>query len=196
MILRRSFLLSLLIGFSIAVSCATTDSADDAGAKDRSGDVSVEETGNDPKKRDMQGKGCIGGNCTQGTGTYIYDTGDRYTGPFEKGMREGTGVMEYANGDRYEGSYNSDLRQGNGTYIFKSKDVYAGQFKDGLREGKGAYTFAATGEVFEGNFSNDAKNGRGYIKRGSDFYLCTIDAGTMFCDTKPTKDPTKIMIDK
>lgn len=132
--------------------------------------------------------GCIGGNCDTGTGTYIYETGDRFVGPFENGKRQGTGVMEYANGDRYAGEYDNDIRHGNGTYRFANTDVYEGRFKTGIREGKGKYTFAETGEIFEGEFANDGVTAKGFIKRGVDYYLCEMQNGTLFCSPTPTKD--------
>ncbi len=184
-----------LFGALLLIGCQSAPAGDsttsDGTSADRSGEPSeVVKTQRDP---DTAGKsGCIGGNCETGTGTYIYETGDRYVGPFEKGLREGTGVMEYANGDRYEGEYHSDIRQGNGTYIFRNKDVYAGRFNNGIREGKGAYTFAETGEVFEGEFVEDGKMATGYIKRGEDYYLCEIREAKLFCSTTPVKDPGKL----
>ena len=188
------FSAALLIGCqSSQTQDGSSDTSTEQSTTDRSGEpVTIEETQKEPQTRKVLGQGCIGGNCDTGTGTFIYESGDRYTGPFEKGMREGTGVMEYANGDRYEGEYHSDIRQGNGTYIFRNKDVYAGRFNAGGREGKGAYTFADTGEVFEGEFAEDGRKANGYIKRGDNYYLCKITDSKLFCTTTPVKDPGKL----
>lgn len=189
-----NLLLVTLFSTAMLIGCQSKQLQDSSEAEsvDRSGEPSLEKTQEEPKKRSNLEKGCIGGNCENGTGTYVYDTGDRYTGPFEKGMRQGTGVMDYANGDRYEGEYRSDIREGNGTYTFRNKDVYAGRFKNGIREGKGAYTFASTGEVFEGEFQNDGNTADGYIKRDGEYYLCQIRESRLFCSSTPIKDPGKL----
>lgn len=193
-------LVAPLFSAALLIGCQSSQTQDGNGSSetsterstDQSGEPTLEKTQQEPQTRKIQGQGCIGGNCDTGTGTFIYESGDRYTGPFEKGQREGTGVMEYANGDRYEGEYHADIRQGNGTYIFRNKDVYAGRFNAGGREGKGAYTFAETGEVFEGEFAEDGQKANGFIKRGDNYYLCKITDSKLFCTTTPVKDPGKL----
>lgn len=200
--IRGYVFIAPLFSAALLIGCQSSQTQDGNGNSETSTEQSTDQSGEptvptvekirqEPKTRKIQGQGCISGNCDTGTGTYVYESGDRYTGPFEKGQREGTGVMEYANGDRYEGEYHADIRQGNGTYIFRNKDVYAGRFNAGVREGKGAYTFAETGEVFEGEFAEDGKKANGYIKRGDNYYLCKITDRKLFCSTTPVKDPGK-----
>ncbi|MBW7857581.1 MAG: hypothetical protein H3C43_04640 [Leptonema sp. (in: Bacteria)] len=195
-------LLSLFITISFgllnncqSVQTDTTDTTSDAATERSVQSIDSEkQTQTSSKKPDKIG--CIGGNCETGTGTYIYETGDRFVGPFEKGKRQGTGVMEYSNGDRYAGEYDKDIRHGNGTYKFANNDIYEGRFKNGLREGKGNYTFAETGEVFEGEFAKDGATAKGFIKRGVDYYLCEMQNGTLFCSPTPTKDLNKLKQDE
>lgn len=108
-------------------------------------------------------KGCVSGNCIDGVGKYIYDSGDIYEGSFKNGLRDGKGKMLYVNGDIYEGDYKNDLRDGFGVYTFKNGDVYEGNFKNGVREGDGTYKFN-DGMIFKGTFIQDGAKGNGNLK--------------------------------
>lgn len=179
--------LFITISFGLLSNCQSAQTSNNT--TESSTDRSVQSENQDQiSSKKPEKMGCIGGNCETGTGTYIYETGDRFVGPFEKGKRQGTGVMEYSNGDRYAGEYDKDIRHGNGTYKFVNKDIYEGRFNNGMREGKGNYTFSETGEVFEGIFSQDGAVAKGFIKRNNDYFLCEIKNSTLHCSTTPTKD--------
>lgn len=59
--------------------------------------------------------GCIEGDCENGTGVYLYASGDRYIGTFKDGLPNGHGVIVYTNQDRYEGFLKEGNLHGSGT---------------------------------------------------------------------------------
>ena len=50
-------------------------------------------------------RGCISGDCDNGTGTYIYSNYTRYQGNFRDNVSNGQGTCYYADGDVYMGSW-------------------------------------------------------------------------------------------
>lgn len=164
--------------YGFLASCQSTQPQD--------GDSSNQESSTD-RNVSIDGKGCVSGDCQNGTGTYIYDTKDKYTGVFKNGLRNGMGIMEYSNGDRFEGQYETDSRQGNGTYIFANKDVFIGQFVKGKREGNGSYTFSESGETFIGQLKDDGNQGDGSVKRDNNEYRCKLNGRKLQCESEPIK---------
>lgn len=105
--------------------------------------------------------GCIGGNCVNGRGVYVHESGEKYDGNWAEGKRNGYGVHFYANGElKYEGMFEDDLRDGKGEYHFKNGDYYEGTFLKNRMNGFGIYHYA-NGDKFEGMFVNDKRNGKG-----------------------------------
>jgi hypothetical protein len=94
-----------------------------------------------------------------GTGTLVFDSGDKYTGEWKNGMKEGFGTYSYANGDQYEGQWQQDRMHGHGVYTYKSGSRYEGAFKDGRRHGKGVFYFS-NGDRWEGGYLNGKKDGQ------------------------------------
>ncbi len=84
--------------------------------------------------------GCLSGDCNNGYGTWVYDTGDKFTGTFKDGYRSGTGTYLYINGEKYTGSFESHKRNGYGTYYWTDGSFYTGNWKDGNQEGEGTLT--------------------------------------------------------
>ena len=75
------------------------------------------------KLNESSKKGCIQGDRVNGTGTFNYDNGDVYVGPFKNGKRHGTGgVLTYNNGDVFRVKFVDDNSEGYGDYV-KSKKV-------------------------------------------------------------------------
>ncbi|MCB1327225.1 MAG: hypothetical protein H7A21_05580 [Spirochaetales bacterium] len=126
------------------------------------------------------GPGCIQGDCQNGTGIYVYESGDRYSGEFKDGLRHGRGTFEYANGDRYVGNYENGQRSGQGVYTFANGDRYQGEWQNGLREGQGVYTFAIGG-VYDGQFQNDGAGGQGRYTLEERTRACQLDDKSIFC---------------
>ncbi len=125
---------------------------------------------------------CQSGNCLNGKGTYLFESGATYTGEFVGGKmqgqgtlrftngnvyigafkqqyREGLGKMKYANGDFFEGTFaKSKFVRGKMTYA--NRHVYEGQWLDDLPNGQGTYTFP-TGEVYVGQLARSKFEGQG-----------------------------------
>lgn len=194
--MRRILLLLSLSFIAVLSACQSSQPTKGNGSSaDSSGEPRPDAGNATTTNREMKGdaepdrKGCVQGDCETGTGAFIYEGGDRYTGSFKAGLREGKGIMEYANGDRYEGTYVNDQRDGQGSYTYKNGDVYVGQFKNGGREGSGTYRFAASGETYVGEFRDDGSAGDGTFKRGDEQLHCTLKGKSVFCEPAAAPAP-------
>jgi hypothetical protein len=129
---------------------------------------------------------CLTGNCQNGSGTFRYPNGSKYTGRFVNGMREGqgklilqdgrvyegpftrnrmqgnSGTMVYTNGDKYIGQWANDQPNGTGTYYFKSKERYEGGFRDGDFDGQGTMHYP-DGAYYSGAWRGSRKHGQGKL---------------------------------
>ena len=130
--------------------------------------------------------GCITGDCSSGTGTYVWKNGEKYEGSWSNNKRNGQGTMYYTSGDRYTGAWTSDMRQGYGTMYYVDGEVKAGVWEDdryigsaqnssgcisgNCETGYGVYVWD-NGERYEGNWANGKRNGQGtnVYKNGSMF---------------------------
>lgn len=66
----------------------------------------------------MQAKAqCYLGDCTSGWGTYVWESGEEYTGQWVNGKRTGLGVYDWPDGSFYIGYFADDLLHGRGIYI-------------------------------------------------------------------------------
>jgi hypothetical protein len=91
-----------------------------------------------------QQTGCISGDCKNGTGTYIIDTGwcegFKYEGEFKDGKFHGQGTCTRDNLMTYVGQWKDNVFNGNGKSILGPIEdplvVYVGKFKDGDPSGK------------------------------------------------------------
>lgn len=98
--------------------------------------------------------GCVSGDCEDGTGVFVYPTGERYTGEFEEGDKHGEGTEYYADGKvKYKGNFRDNLRSDYGVYFHRNGDKYMGWFKNNVPNGKGTYHFA-DGERIAAVFKN------------------------------------------
>ena len=88
--------------------------------------------------------GCTDGNCTDGTGTYVYKNGNKYEGQFKDGRKNGTGTYFYKNGNKYEGQF-KDGWQIKGTMTYNNGEDAGTNIKyiwnnSGESNGKFIYT--------------------------------------------------------
>lgn len=111
--------------------------------------------------QEEEDEGCIAGNCDNGLGIYVHESGERYEGDFRYGKRHGTGVQYYPEGKmKYKGEFRADQRAGYGAYYFPNGDKYVGLFQNNLPNGKGTYYYA-DGDRFVGIYENGKRNGQG-----------------------------------
>jgi hypothetical protein len=81
----------------------------------------------DYKPIDPQDPGCISGNCRTGFGTYVFPSGNKYTGNFKDRKREGQGTAYLADGDQFTGTWH-DNEKVQGTYTFSTGPYYTGTY--------------------------------------------------------------------
>lgn len=127
------------------------------------------------KDGEYQGKideatGCIFGDCNDGFGTYVWPSGEKYSGNWVSGRRKGQGTNYFSTGERYEGEWLDDLRHGYGTNYYVSGEVKAGMWEydryigssnnnygcisGDCSNGYGVYTWES-GERYEGYWQFD-----------------------------------------
>ena len=68
--------------------------------------------------------GCIAGDCKNGEGTFVYPSGEKYTGSFVDGKRVGKGVSVLQDLQRYEGNWAGDKKNGQGTFTWPNGDKH------------------------------------------------------------------------
>jgi hypothetical protein len=98
---------------------------------------------------------CIEGDCINGTGIMVFNSGNKYKGEFVDGKRQGEGTFVWVSGAKYRGQWLNDQMHGEGTYVYPDRRVYRGAFVDGKKNGKGELT-TEDGKVLErGKWVND-----------------------------------------
>jgi len=103
---------------------------------------------------------CVAGNCRNGKGTYIFDSGGKYSGNFKNRRINGYGIFYFTNGNVYKGYWKNNYRHGKGKMLFATGDVYTGDFKANKFWGKGTYKFA-NGEMYKGEWRDGLAHGKG-----------------------------------
>lgn len=79
-------------------------------------------------------------NELTGTGTYIWDSGERYEGTLIKGNYHGRGVFTWPDGQVYEGEYINGIKEGQGKMTYPNGNIYEGPYVNGYPHGIGKYT--------------------------------------------------------
>ena len=142
-------------------------------------------------------KGCVDGNCENGFGTFIYNSGDIYEGNFSYGKMDGLGIRYYhdieiskvLSGDKgldylifrkyvdtQKKLYNGNIFHGN-IIPGGTGDIYIGTFKENSRSGYGTYYFSR-GPKLICNYKNDKKDGVGvYFYNNKDRYVGEFNQG-------------------
>ena len=104
---------------------------------------------------------CISGNCENGNGVKVYPDSSRFEGVFENSQRK-EGQYVYASGDRYVGSFQKNLRHGYGEYHYKGGQIFKGIYEnDEKRYGIFKYK---NGDEYTGTFSNNKPDGFGAMR--------------------------------
>ena len=98
---------------------------------------------------------CVSGDCVNGYGTYVWDSGEKYVGEFKNYEFHGQGTLTLADGNWYVGEFKNYKFDGQGTYTSANGDKYVGGFKNNEKHGQGTYTYAsASGGVWRGIWEN------------------------------------------
>ena len=109
---------------------------------------------------------CVQGNCWNGQGTYIYNSGMKYEGEWKYGRRHGKGTLTYPNLYKYEGEWRNNKKDGLGTIVYDKGSHYiaryTGEWKNGNMHGKGTITYQSGGQYI-GEMKNGNKHGKGTI---------------------------------
>jgi hypothetical protein len=88
--------------------------------------------------------GNCSGDCENGNGTYIFNSGDKYSGAFINGQFNGQGKYIYKSGAYYDGTWSNHKKSGQGVYIYRQssdKLKYEGAFSNGKFNGQGVLTY-------------------------------------------------------
>jgi hypothetical protein len=106
---------------------------------------------------------CVSGNCLNGKGTFVFDSGAKYSGEFLNGQMNGQGILTFTNGDKYLGSFAAQYREGHGKFVFANGDEYLGKVQKNKFQGEGKMKYA-DGKTYEGNWEDNKPNGLGEIR--------------------------------
>jgi len=74
---------------------------------------------------------CQSGDCTNGTGVFIYPSGAKYVGQFKSGEIHGIGACYYTDGSKYQGEWVQRFPQGRGTKTFEDGRQWTGMWQKG-----------------------------------------------------------------
>lgn len=96
--------------------------------------------------------GCISGDCSQGTGTFIWENGDSYSGAWINGSRTGYGIYSWSSGAYYKGEFKDNLLHGYGSYYDGSGNNMIGWFVENNYQG------SEKPASFDANYSEDSHN--------------------------------------
>jgi len=67
---------------------------------------------------------CIQGNCYNGSGIYIFDSGMKYEGEWKNGKRDGQGTLTSPDGSVYKGGWKNNRMHGQGVKIYSSDRLF------------------------------------------------------------------------
>ncbi len=80
------------------------------------------------------------------------EEGNIYEGEMQNNRKHGFGKQLFTNGSLYEGKWKDGFMDGFGKLVLSTGETYLGDFYRGKRHGKGKLIFAATGDVYEGDW--------------------------------------------
>jgi len=114
---------------------------------------------------------CIEGDCSNGTGTYMWPSGDQYIGEFSNGKINGTGTYLWKNGTKYVGEWVNNRQEGKGTLtLYTGKERAgmwkAGQFVEAVSKPTPKEEPVVKNETKEGCLSGNCINGKGHYMWG------------------------------
>lgn len=99
---------------------------------------------------------CISGNCADGYGTFIFESGAQITGFFKNSKANGFAELTLSSGNTYTGNFYKGLRNGYGIYHWKEiNEQYYGHWKDNKQHGYGY--FVNEGEIVQAGIYSEGK---------------------------------------
>ena len=118
---------------------------------------------------------CLGGNCVNGKGTFIYGpntkwAGDIYSGEYKDDKRHGQGTYTWASGDQYVGGWRNNEKHGQGTYTFANGNTRTGIWAMGEYKGTAK-------EVEEKRQADMRENSKKAYKYRKIYNACILDKG-------------------
>jgi hypothetical protein len=96
--------------------------------------------------------GCVNGDCQNGFGKFVYDSGDVGIGHFKNGLMDKFGMVVYASGNIYFGELKDNKFNGFGIYLWQNGSVYFGMYNMDNYEGLGSYIPTDDSEKLIGEF--------------------------------------------
>jgi hypothetical protein len=96
--------------------------------------------------------GCVNGDCQNGFGKFVYDSGDVGIGHFKNGLMDKFGMVVYASGNIYFGELKDNKLNGFGIYLWENGSVYFGMYNMDIYEGLGSYIPTDDSEKLIGEF--------------------------------------------
>jgi uncharacterized protein (TIGR02145 family) len=108
-------------------------------------------------------KGCISGDCQNGTGKKVFTNGV-YEGQFKNGKFHGKGKYNYPNKSTYDGDWQDGVKQGKGQYVWYNGDFYIGDFQNDKKQGYGVYYWGkgnSDGAKYSGGWYEGERTGWG-----------------------------------
>ena len=108
------------------------------------------------------------GGIRHGTGTFVWNTGEVYSGEWDNDVITGKGKLEWPGLGIYEGEFVNGKRQGKGTFTWVYDNEasqgqpisYTGDWENDQISGKGTMVFYQTG-TYKGEFVRQNRNGEG-----------------------------------
>ncbi|MBN8548598.1 MAG: hypothetical protein J0M12_04710 [Deltaproteobacteria bacterium] len=104
-------------------------------------------------------EGAFKNGIREGQGTFVWDSGQKYTGAWSADNITGHGLITYADGRKFEGSFKDGTRM-IGVFSWNDGSKYTGSFKDDRLGGLGVMQ-NADGSWYVGSYENDQRNGQG-----------------------------------
>jgi len=103
---------------------------------------------------------CLSGNCQNGSGKYLFQSGAVYEGQMSYGRLNGIGTLKYTNGDSYSGGWKMNKREGDGILNTYDGFIFQGKFSNNQLNGL-IRVSDTEGGYFEGNWINGQPEGIG-----------------------------------
>jgi glutaredoxin len=91
-----------------------------------------------------QETGCTSGNCDNGIGTFVWDSGNKYVGQWQNSTIHGIGTYYYTSGAIYQGEFTNGKMEGKGTYIWPNGTTRTGYWRNNQFAGQVSSTSTGT----------------------------------------------------